>query len=113
MNEASDASQRLDMLISPDAHVTRGNPTAALDGRGFDHDQCYAACGSTPQVNQMPVVSQALLCAVLAHRRHHDPVAKGGVADGQPAEQIDFWDFPIMIRAGGTALSDQRRTMLI
>jgi hypothetical protein len=83
MQKAGDACQRFGVPVVPDAHIARRDTAIARHRRGLDHDQSGAADGSTAQMDEMPVVGQALLGAVLTHRGHRDPVAEGDAADSQ------------------------------
>jgi hypothetical protein len=87
MDEARDAGQGLDVPVAPDPEVGGGDPAVAGDRRGLDHDQGRAAHGATAEVDQVPVVAQALIGAVLAHGGHDDPVAERHAAEGQRTEQ--------------------------
>ena len=108
VNEAGDAGQRFDVLIAPDAHVDRRNTPVAGDGGGLDHDQCRSAYGTAAKVNQVPVAGQPLLRDVLAHGRHHDPIAERDAADRQRTEQIDFRDFPVVVGVSRAAVGSGR-----
>ena len=42
-------------------------PPAGLDGGGFCYHKPGAANGPRPQVNQMPIRRESVLCPILAH----------------------------------------------
>ena len=75
----------------------RGDASVAGDSRGFDHHQGHAAGGPAPEMDQMPVVRQPVLGDVLAHRGHHDPIAKCHPADRERAEEVDLGHFAIVV----------------
>ena len=87
VDEPRDTGQGLDVLVAPDSQVSRGDPAVAGDGRGLGHDQRRPAHRPAAEMDQVPVVAQALLGTVLAHRGHDDPVAEGHAADREGAEQ--------------------------
>jgi hypothetical protein len=70
-----DPGQRRDVLIAPDSEVAVGDPPVCGDGRGLDDHQRHAAGSPAAQVDQVPVVREPVSGDVLAHGRHHDPVA--------------------------------------
>jgi hypothetical protein len=86
-HEPRDTGQGLDVVVAPDPEVGGGDPAVAGDRRRLDHDQGRAAHRPAAEMDQVPVVAQPFLGAVLAHWGHHDPVAEGDAADRQGAEQ--------------------------
>ena len=60
--------------IEPEAAV--GDAAVAFDMGGFDHEQAGAGIGQHAEMGQVPVIGDAVIGAVLAHRRHDDAVRK-------------------------------------
>ena len=58
-----------------------GNAASALHCRGFRKDHSGTTLGELPKVNHMPVIRDAVAGTVLTHRRDHQPVREGEVAD--------------------------------
>jgi hypothetical protein len=81
-------SERLDMRIRPDAQILWRDTPTRLDGGGFGDDQSGAAYCPRAQMDQVPVVRQAILGAVLAHRRDADPVTQRHAAQRQAIKQV-------------------------
>ena len=67
-NEAGDALQRLDLLIVPQTKVLRGDAPVGRDRRGFGEHQSGPADGTAAEVDQVPVIGQAIHTGILAHR---------------------------------------------
>src|SRR5262249_14453497 len=103
-DEASDPRQRLDVRVVPDPQIARADPAVARHRRRLDHDQRTPADGATAEVDQVPIVGHPLAGAILAHRRHHDPVAECHAPDRQRTEEVDLGDLAIVI--------DLRRTSM-
>ena len=87
---ATGAGKGLDVLVLPDAHVGGGDAAARLDGGGFHHDERGAADGAAAEVDQMPVVGEAVVGGILAHGRYGNAVAEGHVAQCEGREQVDI-----------------------
>src|SRR5574337_882379 len=55
VNKSRNPCKRLSMLIPPDPHISRRNPSVRGDGRGLDHHQRSPADGTAAEVDQMPI----------------------------------------------------------
>ena len=53
-----------------------GDPAMALDTGGLDHQERGAGICQHAQMGHVPVVGDAVISAVLAHRRNGDAVGK-------------------------------------
>jgi hypothetical protein len=58
-----------------------------FDRRLLDDDKSGARQRQRTQVLEMPVIRSAVLGAVLAHRRHRNPVGEGDAAEAEWFEQ--------------------------
>lgn len=105
VDEADDPSQRLDVLVAPDAHVARRDSPLRRHGGCLNDNQRHTTDGPAAQMNQVPVRGEPVLSDVLTHGRHHDSVAESDAANRQRGKKIDLRDFPIMVSAGGTAVA--------
>ena len=76
LDEMKDARERLDVVVAVDAEIGGTDAAALRDRRRFRQDQSRAANRPAAQVHEMPVVRKSVEARVLAHRRHHDPVAQ-------------------------------------
>ena len=104
VNEPGNPRQRLDMAVVPDSHVSRCDSPLRRNRRRFDNDEPHAACCAAAKVNQMPVVGHALGRAVLAHRRHDDPIAKRDAADLERAQKIDVGHLAVVLALRWTTM---------
>ena len=104
VHETGDAGQWFDMPVAPNPHVAGRDPPVAGDGRCLDHHQGHPAGRSAAKMHQVPIAGHPLLGDVLAHGRHHDPVAEGDAPNRQRAEQIDLRHFPVVVRSGTAAV---------
>ncbi len=69
-------SEAENVLVFPDAKIVRRDAALRGDGRGFKHDQARAALRPAAQVDEVPVVGEAIVAGVLAHGRNADAIAK-------------------------------------
>lgn len=76
-NETGDALQGFDLFIVPQAKVLGGDSPVGRDCRGFRKDQSGAADGATTEVDQVPVIGQAIDARILAHWRYRNAVEQG------------------------------------
>ena len=86
-DEASDALQRFDLFVVPQAKVFGGDTPVGGNRRGFGENQTGTAHRAAAQVHQVPVVGQAVDAGVLAHRRHGDAVGQGQLAKSKGFKQ--------------------------
>ena len=75
--KCGDAGERGDVLVGPDAEVAGGDAAFGADGGGFGDDGAGAADGAAAEVDEVPVVGEAVGGAVLAHGRDGDAVGEG------------------------------------
>jgi hypothetical protein len=87
-DESRDARQHFDVRILPDAEIGGRDAAARLDGRGFRNHQSRAAYRAAAQMHQVPIVGEAVVARILAHRRDGDAVAESDAANGQGREKI-------------------------
>src|SRR5579872_2845081 len=85
--ESRDALQECNVVVLPDPLVGGGDAAASLHRGRFHDDQAGAAGCATAQVNQMPVVGEAIDARILAHGRAGDAVAEGEIAQAQRREE--------------------------
>ena len=65
-----------------------GDPPSRLDRRGLGHHQPCAPHCARAEVHQMPIVGEAVLGAVLAHRRDADAVGQRDGAEREWFEEV-------------------------
>ncbi|MNS90482.1 hypothetical protein D3C72_1245340 [compost metagenome] len=66
-NKAGDALQRRNLRIVPQPQVLGSNPAIGSDRRGFGKNQSGTAHRAAAQMNQVPVIGQAIDTGILAH----------------------------------------------
>ena len=76
-----------DVLVLPEAEVLGADAAFGGDGGGFGEDEGRAADGAAAEVDEMPVVGEAVLAGVFAHGRDDDAVGEGQGADGDGGEE--------------------------
>jgi hypothetical protein len=111
-DKPGDAGQRFGMLIGPQTEVVWGNAAHRGDGRRFDHHQPHTAHGTTAEMYEMPIVRKAVDGAVLAHRRHGDPVAKRDAPNRQRGEHVDLGHFAVVRRLRKAAVRRRCRLLM-
>ena len=76
MNEADDSTQHLDVPVRPDAEVLRTDASLGKNGRCLSQYQSGATDRAAAEMNEMPVVSVAVVARILTHRRDEHPIGK-------------------------------------
>ena len=102
--EAGYSGEWLNVLFAPDAHIFGSDTPLSRNGCRLHHGEPHSARGSAAEVDQVPIVGQPIVGAVLTHRRHNDPIPEGHASDRQRTEQIDVGHFPIMVYARRAAV---------
>ncbi len=80
-DEMDDAGEVLDVLVFPDTEVAGTDAAFGDDGSGFGEDRACAADGTSAEMDQMPVIGEAVFAGVLAHGGDRDSIAKRDIAD--------------------------------
>ena len=76
------------MLVFPDALIAGRDAPARFHGRGFHHNQSRAADRAAAEMDQVPVVGEAVFARILAHGGNGDAVAKRDAALCQRLEEV-------------------------
>jgi hypothetical protein len=71
------------VFVFPNAEVGRRDAAARLDGRSLGEDESGASDSAAAQVDEMPVIREAVFGGILAHWRDDDAMAKFDVANSQ------------------------------
>ncbi|MNP10101.1 hypothetical protein D3C76_1022380 [compost metagenome] len=77
VDEAGDALQGFDLFIIPQTEILGRDTPVGGDRRGFGKHQPGPADSTAAEVDQMPVIGQAIGTGILAHRRYRDAVGQG------------------------------------
>ena len=88
VDEADDAREHLDVLVLPDAEILRTDAAFRRDRGRFGEHQAGAADRAAAEMDEVPVVGEAVRARVLAHRRHEDAIGERDAADRQRIEQM-------------------------
>ncbi len=75
------------MFVLPDAMILRRDAAARLHGRRFHDYQRCATHGAASEMDQMPVVCEAVLARVLAHRRDCNAIAESDAANRERSKK--------------------------
>jgi hypothetical protein len=87
-DKASNAREPIALLVVPQSEAMFRDAAARLHVAGLDADNTGAADGTRGQMGEMPIVGQPILRRILAHRRHHDAIARLHRAQRQRAKQV-------------------------
>ena len=88
VHEPYDALEHLDVIVFPDAEIVRADaPFGCHRGRFGEHER-RAAHRAAAEMNEMPVVGEAVDARVLAHRRDDDAVGKGEAFERERVEEV-------------------------
>ncbi|MNM85140.1 hypothetical protein D3C81_972490 [compost metagenome] len=86
-DETGDALQRGDLSVVPQAEVFSGDAAIGGHRHGFSDYQASATHGAAAQMDEVPIVGQAIDGGILAHRRNGDAVGQGQLTQGVRLEQ--------------------------
>src|SRR5206468_3857995 len=86
--EVNDARQVFDVLVLIYAQIPISDPAPRLDRACLEDDERCATHGTAAMVYEMPIVREAVVAGVLAHRRDHDAVLERDIAHPQRLEEM-------------------------
>ncbi|MNJ17398.1 hypothetical protein D3C77_116760 [compost metagenome] len=86
-NETGNTLQRRDLRVIPQPEILGGDAPVGGNRRGLGEDQPGTAHRAAAQVDQVPVIGQAIDTGVLAHGRNGNTVGQGQVAQGIGCKQ--------------------------
>lgn len=90
VEKGGDALEFGDMLVFPDAEVGWGDAAFRADGDGFGDDQRGPADGTAAQVDEVPVIGEAVDAGVFAHGRDGDTVWESEAAELKRGEEMIY-----------------------
>jgi hypothetical protein len=64
VQEVHDPCERSDVIVLPDAEIVGGDTAFGQDGGGFREDEASTSGGAAAQMNQVPVVGEAVAAGV-------------------------------------------------
>jgi len=88
VQEGGDALELGSVLVLPDAEIAGSDAAFRADGVGLGDDQGGAADGTAAEVDEVPVVGEAVDGGVLAHGRDGDAVGQGEAAQLEGGEEV-------------------------
>jgi hypothetical protein len=88
VEKGSDALEFRDVLVFPDAKISRCDAAFGADGVGFRDDEASTANSAAAEVNQMPVVGKAIDAGVFAHGGDGDTVWQSEAAELERLEEV-------------------------
>jgi len=78
-----DAREEGDVIVFPNAEILRADAAFGGDGARFGENQGGAAYGAAAEMDEMPVVREAIGAGILAHGGDDNAVAEEDVANLQ------------------------------
>lgn len=84
---SDDRRQRLGLRVVPKTEAAGRDPSLRRDAGRLDHDEAGTAPRQPGEMRAMPIIREAVLGGVLAHRRGNDAIAKGDVFQAERVEQ--------------------------
>lgn len=88
VEEGGDVTELGDVFVFPDSEVGGGDAGFGADGIGFGDDEGCAADGAAREMDEVPVVSEAVVRGVLAHGGDGDAVGEDEAAKLQRGEEV-------------------------
>ena len=76
-----DAGEEADVIVFPDAEILGADAAFRGDGAGFCEDEGGASDGAAAEVDEVPVVREAIDAGILAHGGDNDAVAEKDVTN--------------------------------
>src|SRR5258705_3139013 len=102
MNKPNDSSQRLNVIVHPDAQVLRTNPALRKNRSRFGKHQSGPAYGPAAQMHKMPVARVSVRAGVLAHGRDKYAVRKRNIPNRERIKKVSHTVCPPLILAPET-----------
>src|SRR6266849_6610415 len=98
MNKPDESSQRLNVIIHPDAQVLRTDPALGKNGRCFGKHQSSTAYCPAAQMHEMPVARVPVRAGVLAHRRNKYAVRKRNIPNRERIKQVSHGGYTAFLK---------------
>ena len=91
VEERGDALELGDVFIFPDAEVAGGDTSFRTDGVCFGEDESGTADGAAAEMDEVPVVGEAVDGGVFAHGGDGDAVGQSEAAELERGEEVVRW----------------------
>src|SRR5689334_9371651 len=101
VKEAHDAREIVDVLILIYPEVPVGDATSGFDGACFEDDEAGSPHGAAAEMDEVPVVGEAVGAGVLAHGRDDDAVFERDVPKLKGIEEMSGRG-----KSGGTSVHE-------
>ena len=75
------------VVVLPDAEIGGGDAALGCDCGSLEGDQAGAALSARAEVDEMPIVGEAIVRGVLAHGRDSDAIGEGDGAESKGREK--------------------------
>src|ERR1700733_4864858 len=72
--KSHDSRQKLDVRIVPDSQIFRADASFGRHAGGFGKDQARSSHCTAPQMYEVPIVGEAVLAGIFAHRRDDNAI---------------------------------------
>jgi hypothetical protein len=73
--------ESLDVRIAPNAMILRADAAFRRYGARFHDHSSGAPDSAAPEMHEVPIRRETIHARILAHRRHHDPIAQRHTAN--------------------------------
>jgi hypothetical protein len=90
VEEGCDAPEFWNVLVFPDAEISRRDAALGAHRVGLCDDESGTADGAAAEVDEVPVVGKAVYAGVFAHRRHGDAVWQSETAELKRREEVVY-----------------------
>src|SRR5258705_6186298 len=82
-DEARDAREHVDVLVAIDSQIERRDASIRGNGGGFGDDEPRTSHGPASEMDDVPVIGEAVDAGVFTHRTHADAIPTGDAAQRQ------------------------------
>ncbi len=87
-DEAKDAREHGNVIVLPYAQILRADASFGKHGARFGHHHCRSSHRAAAQVNEVPVVREAVDARILTHRRHANAIPEMHLANFERCEKM-------------------------
>ena len=86
-NEGGDASERRNVIVFPDARIRGRDTPTRLYSRGLHEHKSGACRGAAAEMDQVPIIDEAILGRILAHGRYTDAIAQRDLTNRERSKE--------------------------
>ena len=109
VDELGYALERGNVVVLPDAVIGGGDTALRRDGGSLKGDQACATLSTCAEMDEMPIVGEAVLRGVLAHGRDSDAIGEGDGAKLKGREKRMAHGLLDEVKGMGMQVGDSKR----